>query len=355
MQLVVPTNWDDRLIEKLKKFPIALIYAKFKRDAFGGGRPAAALPEVTKKQASLHIRKIHDAGIKFNYVLNTTCMGNREFIKSYQETILREIEWIIKNRVEYVTVSIPYLMELIKKNFPELNIVASVFLNIDSIQKALFYKNLGVKEIVIDQSQNRNLKFLDTISKAIHVDLQLVVNNICLLYCPFRLYHQNINSHSSQYDRGSTKDISDLYPTVSCESIRINHPEEIIKSAWIRPEDLTYYEKIGIKHFKISGRTKSTDWIAKTVESYALRKSPDNIAELLSFPIAQNLPKVNIEIKNKYFGNFLNGFKNKDCRYIQCIKCRYCSTIALKALVINSDEVKRVNKKYRQILDNLAV
>ncbi|MBI5417870.1 U32 family peptidase [Candidatus Poribacteria bacterium] len=355
MRLIVPTNWDDKLIDKLKGFPVDLLYAKLKRDIIGGGRPASALPEITKKQAARHIQKAHETGLKFNYVLNSVCLGNQEFIKTYKDSILREIEWIAKNDVDYVTVAIPYLMELIKKNFPELKIVASVFLNIDSTQKALFYQNFGVQEIVIDQSQNRNLQFLKNLKKLLNIELQLVVNNICLLFCPFRFYHQNINSHASQYDRKRTKNVSDQYVTLSCESIRINQPEEIIKSPWLRPEDLVHYEKIGIERFKISGRTKKTDWIVKVVQAYSERKSPDNLAEILSFPIDPNLPKVNINIINKNFKNFLTIFDKKDCRNNECKKCGYCCRIAKQTVIINQNEVNTVTKKYKKILDNLAI
>ncbi len=354
MKLIAPTNWDNKLIDKIKGLPVEILYAKLKRDSIGGGRPAIALPDVTKKQAENHIQKAHDAGLKFNYVLNATCLSNNEFLKSYQNKILKEIEWICSQNVEYVTISIPYLMELVKKNFPQLKIIASVFLNIDSIQKALFYQKFGVSEIVPDQSQNRNFIFLQKLRKTIDIDLQLVVNNICLIFCPFRLYHQNINSHASQYNSGQTKKISDLYVTLSCESIRINHPEEIIKSPWIRPEDLEYYEKIGINRFKISGRTKKTDWIVKVIKSYADRKSPENFAEILSYPIPENLPRVNLEINNKNLKNFLKGFAGKDCRNLECLKCKYCYKIADKTVKMNTDNTNRVTKKYLKILNNLA-
>jgi len=61
-------------------------------------------------------------------------------------------------------------------------------------------------------------------------------------------------------------------------------PEEIIKSPWIRLEDCSAYENIGISHFKIFGRTKPTEWIFRCAEAYSNREYKGNLLDLLDAP-----------------------------------------------------------------------
>lgn len=40
MKLSVATNFDDRLIDKLKDYPVYEVYGKLQQDYVGGGRPS---------------------------------------------------------------------------------------------------------------------------------------------------------------------------------------------------------------------------------------------------------------------------------------------------------------------------
>lgn len=53
-----------------------------------------------------------------------------------------------------------------------------------------------------------------------------------------------------------------------------------IKMNFIRPEDLKLYNTIGINHFKITGRTGSTDYILKVARAYADGYLDGNVLEL---------------------------------------------------------------------------
>lgn len=44
------------------------------------------------------------------------------------------------------------------------------------------------------------------------------------------------------------------YCLIKCTLIRFSNFKEMLKTRWIRPEDLKEYEEIGIDSFKITGR-----------------------------------------------------------------------------------------------------
>ena len=69
----VGTNFDDRLIEKIKDFNVYEVYGKLSRDIVGGGRSSFLLGEVTKKLEldipaesliKLHTKKYYSLNIK---------------------------------------------------------------------------------------------------------------------------------------------------------------------------------------------------------------------------------------------------------------------------------------------------
>jgi collagenase-like PrtC family protease len=139
----------------------------------------------------------------------------------------------------------------------------------------------------------------------------------------------------------------------------LQNPEEFIKSPWIRPEDTTYYEAIGIDKFKISGRTKSTPWLINTIRAYAEKTSPANLAELLSIPNGpgsycqksyEGAEKAGVFIDSKKLNGFLEPFTRSSCQTTNCFSCGYCLEIAQKAVHIEDGE--RAVEAYQKILDS---
>ncbi len=49
---------------------------------------------------------------------------------------------------------------------------------------------------------------------------------------------------------------------------RNGNQEGWLRSRWIRPEDLHYYNDIGIDYFKLSGRTGTTSYLTSIMEDY---------------------------------------------------------------------------------------
>ena len=78
MKFSIPTNWDDQLIARIDKKQITEFYGKLHSDHVGGGRTSYSCPPVSRKNAVRHIRKIRAMNIRFNYLLNSACLGNEE-------------------------------------------------------------------------------------------------------------------------------------------------------------------------------------------------------------------------------------------------------------------------------------
>lgn len=359
MRLTIPTNWDNKLIEGCQGLPVHTVYGKMRYDLIGGGRPAGALPEVTKEQVKEHIKLVHDQGFAFNYLMNASCVGNLISQPKIYDQMRHYLDWIAEIKANYITVSIPFLIEFIHRYYPEFKLVVSVFSHVDSVDQALYYESLGAVEITIVQMYNRDFSFLSQFRNRITADLQIIVNNACLYGCPYRRYHANINSHSTMTGNDN---IGFDYPVVSCTCNRFNKPEEWIKSPWIRPGDLHYYEEIGIDKFKISGRTKTTAWLLKVIRAYADRRTPDNIMELLSVPNGAlgsakrkkytPYDDTEIIIDNHSLGDFLPEIRKRDCQLLSCNQCGYCIRLAEKAVRFDGEACRAAGESYRGLIDN---
>jgi collagenase-like PrtC family protease len=364
MNLVVGTNWDNKLLDNLQDYPVHSVYAKLDSDIFGGGRPGYLLPKISRKDAEKHISIAQSKGIEFNYLLNSSCLGNIEFTKKFNKEIIEHLEWLCEIGTSYVTLAIPYFIELIKKKFPQLKVNVSSLAHVNSIQRAKFYEDLGADMITLLDAFNRDFEFLKGIKENTNCDIHLIANLTCLYGCPYQLYHGVISSHASQSEDKLQGYCID-YCLLSCINQKFRNPEEIIKSCWIRPEDLKVYEEIGIDHFKLVERFDTTETITHTVNAYSKRSYSGNLLDILSAkttpdkqldthvePIIRpdladvkqlkNMDSVIFSpdqyINNKDLDGFIEYFKNWDCRTTSCDDCGYCKKIASEHFKVSNPE-----------------
>lgn len=85
MRLSVATNFKKDFIPAIAKYnTLKEIYGKLSEDVIGGGRSSYMFSHVGKKSVERHVRDAHKHGIRFNYLLNASCLGNSEFTKKGQ-------------------------------------------------------------------------------------------------------------------------------------------------------------------------------------------------------------------------------------------------------------------------------
>lgn len=378
MKFSVPTTWHNDLCSELSKDSVYELYGKLKYDFIGGGRPSFVLPDVSPKEASLHVQQAHRKGIRFNYVINASCMGNIESTIFGHKRLRRFLDWLININVDSVTVAIPYLFEIIKKQYPQLKACISVVTNVNSIEKARYWEGLGADSITLSLFElNRNFNLLRKIRKAVRCDLQLIANAHCLYQCPFSIYHYNCCSHASQKEH-FLKGFMVEYCHPRCYYQRIKYPVNFIRSGWIRPEDMRHYEDVGINRLKLVDRGMSTRGILSIVNAYTKGYYDGNLLDLLFTPQKQvssqgsgyfrkikhffrpsliNIFRLararkifaglKVYIDNRALDGFLEHFLNSDCSLVSCQECGYCLSVAKK--VVKIDPCVR-----QELLDNIS-
>lgn len=360
LALCIPTNFQSDFVDRINWSKVTEVYGKLASDPLGGGRSSVVLPDVSKKMAVQHIKKIRDKGVSFNYLLNTSCMDNLEFTSTGQRRIRKMLTWLRDIGVDRVTVTIPYLLEIVKDFMPELKISVSTMAGVDQAGRAKFWEHLGADRITLAVTDvNRDFAKLKAIRNATTLELQLIANLDCLRDCPFNRYHANLNSHASQSGHPSGGFVID-YCYISCSIIRLSQPARFFMAGWIRPEDQVYYAKVGVNSLKLVNRAMTTDHIVRVVEAYTAGRYDGNLLDLFSLPgtnlaftrkdpfrLAKYLlkpMKYNVfrlwqsrnafdwptpYVDNAKLENFLDYFVSGKCRIEVCgTSCRYCHEIA---------------------------
>ncbi len=361
--LCIATSWDNDLLTQMEKQgiqnKISELFGSLNTSVVGSGRASFALPEVSKEQAKAHIKKAHSLGIKFNYLLNASCMGNREFTNDGREKILDLLDWLNECEVDMVTVSLPYFVDIIKRYYPNIGVSISVTNRIDSVSTAKIWEGMGADRLVIDPMKNRDFELLRGIRNATSCELEAMVNTVCVLGCPFLNYHYNIFAHGSQEQDGNTPaqhKLATSYLVVRCEQIKLNDFSEIIKSPFIRPEDIKIYREIGIEFFKIKGRASSTSAILETVNAYAEEKYNGNLLDVIPLiPSSRGdeshiLADPPIYVDNQKLNGFLDYFESSQCR-TSCHTCNYCKGIAKNAISVTNQ--KRLDEFVNSLPEDL--
>ncbi|MGB5926428.1 MAG: U32 family peptidase [Dehalococcoidia bacterium] len=364
----MPTNWDPDLILPLSKLEADVqLYGVLPTSMIGSGGSGPDNVRMAANQAEEYIEQAHSAGLKFDYLLNAPSMGNMEWDENTHRELLMHLNWITSIGADSVTVTIPYLVELIKRQFPHLKIRVSTIAHVNSVARAKLIESLGADSITLDININRDFGVLKAIRNAVSCELTILMNNLCLYQCPYEYYHHDGLGHASQSYNPLTGYYVD-YCVLRCTLDRLCDISQIIKCRWVRPEDIHVYEEIGMDMFKISGRSMPAERILDTATAYSSRHYQGNLYDIMNvitpkigfigsaLPGVQNnviepLPKFHID--NQALEGFMDFFRKQNC-LSGCSHCDYCQRIADRVIQFDSDEVDEYIAALNASLDNLS-
>jgi collagenase-like PrtC family protease len=368
MQLLVPTNWDPDLILPLSKLEANVqLYGVLPTSMIGSGGTGPDNVSMVANQVEEYIEQAHSAGLKFDYLLNAPSMSNMEWDEETHRELLIHLNWIASIGADSVTVTIPYLVELIKRQFPQLQVRVSTIAHVNSVARAKLFESLGADSITLDINVNRSFGALKAIRSTVSCELTVLLNNLCLYQCPYEYYHHDGLGHASQnYNplKGSYVD----YCVLRCTLDRLRDVSQVIKCRWVRPEDIHIYEDIGMDMFKISGRAMPTEKILRAATAYSSRHYQGNLYDILNVitprpgSVNSTLPgeqsngvrvPPRFYIDNQALDGFMDFFKKQDCSS-GCSHCGYCQRIADKVIQFDRDEVDEYVAAVNQSLDNLS-
>jgi len=304
-------------------YPVTELWGTVTFSPVGAGCVSPAARDLTPPRVGRHIRRAAESGFGFNAFLDAACLGNREYDAAVKDRMLDHLGWLTDQGASLVTVSSGFLLELVKTHFPHLKVVVSSNGFVDTVEKARWFEKLGADAFTIALDANRDFELLGALRGAVRGELRLVVNRMCAYQCPYALFHALFASHAS-----TSRAYAGWSPPF--ENGFLGAAETVIKSRWIRPEDLGVYQAMGYETYVIFGRTPSSEWLLRAVGAYAAEHYPGNLLDLLDGPCRDHIDPAAV-LDNQRLGGFLEHFRAIDCRHL-CHDCDYCRKVAREAL-----------------------
>ena len=376
MKYTVGFNWDDELLSQINYPDVVSVYAGEGNAVIGSGRAPLVIQSVEDEQIKRSINSAHKLGIKFEFTLNSGCLSNKEYTKDGHKNIIEYLEKLETLGADSITVTLPSIINIAQKYTPNLKIKISTFQKIASVEMAKRFDNMGVDAIMLAENCNRDFRLLEAIKRAVHCKVILIANVGCIYNCPNSHSHIVTTSHSCDCDRRQT--IFTIIPhSAECMLRKLSNPIEMVKSPYIRPEDVRHYENLGIDMLKICDRHTRTDVMTRRVKAYIDQKYEGNLLDLVGQKSERKSDEINqkelqkllsqgketanktmeyfkyfdfsisdlINIDNqKYPSDFIEWFKKMDCTRTNCDNCGYCKKIAERVMSVDKKKVDEVVK-----------
>jgi len=351
----VGVNFDFDLLQSIIELnkestggKITELYGSIRLHSALAARPDFRLPDVTQIQLEDYVRIANGNGIKFNYTLNSILpYGSKTEMYKYRYEIADLINYLDAIGVYRITVANPLMLEIIRNYAKsDIEVEISTVAHIDTITQIKYYhEKYGVNKICGNLNKNRDFEFLKKAAKYCNdngIIYELMANEFCGVggdnYATHCIYRDSCYLCHATNSTFEDTTLFNGYPMNICTSSRNQNISNWLKLKWIRPEDLKFYNNIGLNHFKITGRTGSSEYIKKTLKAYFDCSYDGNLIELWK-PLESIKPGTKeSEIKNFYIDNKkLDGFirmwtmKKPDGSYHKCDNevcgetCKYCN------------------------------
>jgi collagenase-like PrtC family protease len=342
----IGNKWEDLFLDQIIELnqiyksrgsQIVELYGSKRTDivSMNSARPNWRLPKISNYFIKKYIERAHKYGIKINYTINAPLHDSVKSIFNNKEKIRDEVLKIVDLGVDTLTMSNSLLIELVN-TISSIPIDISSLLHVNSLSQIPVYNEWNAKHICMDVIKNRDLCFLKSftsMANAYNIETKLIVNEYCSYNgapC-FGIRQADCVIHSAL--KGNVEKHFNSWPYHSCFESRNKDLSNWLKSKFILPQWIQRYRDFtGINFYKITGRTKETQWLLKTVESY-MSFSFDGDIRCLGHNQWDNNKSMNMAafLESKYLdeNRFIDHWFDNPAFLCSdnCIhKCNYCKT-----------------------------
>lgn len=311
--------------------------------------------KALRNQLVQDLQALRAQGLKLDLLINSSCYGEKAYSSEFRHEIEDAIKYLDDNGVkpDVVTTTSLFVARVVKMKYPEIDNRASVNLKIGSTV-AMEYIDDIFDSLYMRRELQRDiptvLHFRQWCDEH-HKKLCMLVNSGCIQNCPAQMFHENLVAH------GFWRAFNESYRLNSgvslCWEIFHNRQmyEEVLRGAWIRPEDVHIYEPY-IDVFKLSTRDEvlNADLILK---AYTSGDYDGNLLELLDPNFTPEFH--NYYIDNKSFPeNWVTSQIAGKCANM-CTHCGKCTAILQRVLKKFPEQQIPMEAKFSFSADNLSI
>ncbi len=273
------------------------------------------------------------AGLDFNLLLNGNCYGKESLARSFYQEIGDSVDDLRgRYRLRSVTTASPVIAKFLRMNFPDLEIRASVNMEIGSIEGLEYVADL-FDGFYLKREYNHDLAKIKKIRNwcvGHGKKLYLLANSGCLNFCSLRTFHDNLVAHQHEI---TPEDNAFDFAGICHEYLakEENRRKILAITNFIRPEDLDLYAPY-FDGVKLATRTNRNP--ASVLNAYLNGHFSGNLLDLTE-PSHSSGFYPNILANDRFPAGYAEMRLNCDK---ECDDCCYCQDV-LNSVLLSIDDL----------------
>lgn len=281
---------------------------------------------------------IRDQGVTLTMLHNANCYGDLARSAELREILVKSTgEMIDKVGLTSVTTTSPFAAKVLKKEFPELRLCASVNMWIGT-EQAMQALSSYFDDFYLQRELNRDFKAIERMKgwcDAHGKKLRLLANSGCLYTCPFHTFHDNLVAH----DEGASghENVMSSKPSPCWDYLEeigvYKAAAAFLGESWIRPQDISKYEPY-FDEVKLATRMHSNP--RRVVSAYARGRFKGNMFDLTEPSFSRHFDKYILDatlFPEDWFERTSNCSR-------RCEECGYCFRTAEQMLITKQELAK---------------
>lgn len=275
------------------------------------------------------LRKLSAAGVRLCLLLNGNCYGHRALSRSFFQQLGDTVDYLTgEYTVSGATTASPLIARFLRRNFPELEIRASVNMEIGT-PEGIEYVEDYFDSFYLKREYNYNFEKIVQMRDFCHKrgkKLYILANSGCLNFCSARTFHDNLVAH--QHEVSEMDNAFEFHGECTAFLKKGDNRLNLLsKTNFIRPEDVSLYEDL-CDGMKLATRTNFNP--LAVAAAYFSGKWNGNILDLTEPAHSEILlPEIlaNRNISSDYAEKRLHCRRN-------CSNCGYCRKVQENAMVV---------------------
>ena len=272
---------------------------------------------------------IKEMGISLNLLFNANCYGEDAMSQVLRGRVCSVLDYLGEQDLlpQSVTTTSPAIAHIIKEQYENISLTASVNMKIGSVKGMQYVAHL-FDGYCIAKECNRDLERLRTL-KAWAVEdgkkITMLANSGCMRDCSGQIFHDNMVAHEAEVSK--QKNI-DFLPYMCYTYLKDpKHYVSVLQNTWVRPEDISRYEGL-VDTVKLA--TRSHQLPGMVIGAYARGWYAGNLLDLFepSFsPAFAPFVVDSAKIPADFWEHTTACNKN-------CHQCNYCEKVMNSALTV---------------------
>ena len=275
------------------------------------------------------LERFRSLGLRLDILFNANCYGGDAMSVELENEVLRVLRRMADKvgAADVVTTTSPAIAWLVKREFPSIDVRASVNMRIGSVA-GMEYVADRFDSYHIRRDFNRDLEHVAELkawAEEHGKKLVMLANSGCLRDCSGQTFHDNLVAHEAEVAASNNMPGFMPYTCWNFLKDRERWPS-LLQSTWVRPEDLDNYEgKVDL--VKLATRLHERPHVV--IGAYAKRRFSGNLLDLMEPGFSRALAPYVID--NRLFPS--DWFKTVSTCDGRCHRCGYCASVLEKTLV----------------------